>query len=264
MVISISIDAEPDIHANTYKGIYIGIPSLLKILDRYNIKVTFFVTCDCIENYPKIFQKLKKQGHEIALHGYRHKRFDELSLNEKEDQIKKSIKCFRKYLKENPRGFRAPQHSIDNGTLNLLEKYGFNYDSSYTPLNFLQLLFFPKKFKLWFKHFSSSLKIFKIRRNLCEIPPTSFIFPFVSLAIRIFPLWFLRKYIDLLTFLTPNIIFYAHSWDFIELPNSKIARFCPKEKFEKKLRLFLDYSTKRSNYIKMKDLYEKFMGKNEV
>jgi len=252
-----SIDVEPDLHTNNYKSLIDGIPKIVYLLDKYNIKATFFVTCDCIEKYPKIFRQLIKQGHEIALHGYRHERFDYLTLKQKEESIKKSIFCFKKYLNIKPKGFRAPQHSIDNETLSLLEKYNFKYDSSYHPLNLLQLFFFPKKIKLWWKLFFSPLNPYKIRKNLIEIPTSSFIIPFVSLTVRVMPLFLLKFYIKIIKIFYKMPIFYAHSWDFIEIKESKTTKLCSNKKFEKNLEEFLKYSSKKLKYVKIEDLISK-------
>lgn len=252
--ISITFDVEPDIHTEGYKGITSGISEIISILDRQKIKATFFTTCDCIEKYPRIFNDLKKQGHEIAFHGYRHIRFDELSLQEKKEQIEKSVKIFKTILKENPRGFRAPQHSIDNSTLRILNQNSFLYDSSYTPFNFLQLVFFPKKFKLGIKGFFSPRRTYKILKEIYEIPVSSFLIPFVSLPLRIFPwkilkiyLWFLRK-------TNTNLVFYAHSWDFIELPKSKIDRMFNHKKLIKNMKRMIDYLSEKNKFVKMEEL----------
>lgn len=253
-MISITFDIEPDLHTEKYKGITEGIPRAKKILDKYNIKGTFFTSCDCIEKYPKIFQALKKEGHEIALHGYRHERFDELSLEEKGEQFKKAISCFKKYLKMKPKGFRTPQGSIDKNTLDLLEKYNFKYDSSYNPLNFLQLIFFPEKFGLWVKTCFSRLKPYKIRNKLFEIPPSSIILPFVSMIVRIFPRWLQRLYFKILSLFYKKIVFYAHSWDFIELKGSRTDGLFSHERFIKNLDYLLSKLKKSNRFVKMEEL----------
>jgi len=89
------------LHTGKYNGIINGLKKLEEILNRKKIRATFFVTCDCIQKYPKI----------------------------------------------SPKGFRAPQHSIDDETLNLLEKYNFKYDSSYSPWNFFHMILSRKKVK---------------------------------------------------------------------------------------------------------------------
>ena len=230
-----SIDVESDLHTGNYESVTHGIKIIENLLNKYEIKGIFFTTCDCIEKYPEIFRRLAKQGHEIALHGYRHVRFDELSREEKTEQIKKAKTCFKKYLGFEPKSFRAPQHSIDKETLDILEKEGFEYDSSYTPLNLLQLIFFPEKPRLWFEHFFSPRNPYKIKKNLVELPPTSLLLPFVSLPIRVLPLLFLKFFVKILGFTHKNVIFYCHSWDFIEVKGSKIEKLFSHEIFAKKL-----------------------------
>jgi len=253
MVISISFDTEPDLHTGEYKSVKEGIPEIIKILDKYNIKATFFITCDCLQKYPKIFQDLKKQGHELSLHAYEHKRFDELSYNEKEEQIKKSIACFKKYLNISPIGFRAPQFSIDAETLDLLNKYGFNYDSSIASIDLSQL-FFHKKIKPWAKQFFSPRQKYKIRGDLFEIPPSSILIPFTSLSIRLFPKFLVMLHLNFLKLFYKDIIFYAHSWDFITLDKSKVMKLGPRDKFLKRFESFLGSTIKKNKFSLMKEL----------
>jgi len=230
-----TIDVEPDLHTGRYFGVTQGLKRAEEIFSKKGIKPILFITCDCLEKHKKLFQKLNKKGWEISLHGFSHIRFDSLFLQEKEEQIKRAVSCFQKNLKIKPKGFRAPQHSIDNPTLDLLEKYNFQYDSSYTPLNFLQLLFFPTKLKLWIRHFFSPRKPYKIKENLIERAPSSFFLPFTSLTIRVLPMPCLEIYIWLLKKIYKQPIFYCHSWDFIRLKGSKVDRIFPTKVFQRKL-----------------------------
>jgi peptidoglycan/xylan/chitin deacetylase (PgdA/CDA1 family) len=239
-----TLDVEPDLHTEKYLGITEGLKKVENVFDKYKIKPILFVTCDCIEKYPKIFKRLKKKGWEISLHAYRHERFDELSYAEKEKQLKNSIKCFKKYLHIGPKGFRAPQHSIDHDTLDLLDKYKFKYDSSLTPLNLLQVFFFPGKFRLGFRSFLSKINQYKIRDNLIEIPASSLLLPFTSLTVRILPVWKLKLFVKLIKIFYRKPVFYAHSWDFIELKESRIDRLFPHKRFIYKLGKILNHETK--------------------
>jgi len=247
--IALSFDVEPDLHTNQYLSIEKGLIIIKKILDKHNVKGTFFATCDCIEKYPQLFKNLENEGHEIALHGYRHERFDDLTQEEKEEAIKKSILVFEKYLKQKPKGFRAPQHSIDKETIKLLEKYDFKYDSSKTPLNILQLIFFPTKKGCFFSK-PSKYKIGK----LTEIPSTSLLIPFVSLVLRVFPRILQKLYLLSLRFFFKEIIFYAHSWDFIEVKKSKLDRFFPHKKVIKSLYSLIDDLKKQDSFVKIEEL----------
>ena len=230
-----SVDVEKDLHGEGYKGITFGLKKFEIICDKNKIMPVLFVTGDCVLKYPSIFKRLSKKGWEISFHGLTHRRFDDLSLEKKEDEIKKGLELWKKKLGFAPRGFRAPQHSIDEETLDLLEKYGFEYDSSYHPLNLVQLMFFPKKVGLWFKLFFSRLNEYKIIAKLKEKPTSSLLVPFVSLTMRIFPKWMLRFYLWKIKLFYKEPMFYAHSWDFIEMKESRIDRMFPSEKFINKL-----------------------------
>lgn len=244
-MISLTFDVEPDLHSGKFEGVEKGIPIIKEILDKHKIKATFFTACCCIEKYPEMFRKLKQQGHEIALHGYMHERFDDLSFKQKEEIIIKSMVCFKKYLGAAPKGFRAPQHSIDKDTLKLLSKYKFKYDSSNTPLNALQFIFFPKRFMHNLSSFFSNPKKHKLEQ-INELPPTSLLIPFISLILRIFPKMAREAYLFLLSIFYNNIIFYAHCWDFVAIPGSRIDKYFPHTKVIKNLDSMI-FSLKKKN-----------------
>ena len=224
-----TIDVEPDLHGGGNKGIALGLKRFERICDKHNVKPTLFIVGSLLENKDnvKVFNRLNKKGWEISCHGYSHKRFDDMPYEEKEEEIKKCLDIWKKTLKSKPRGFRAPQHSIDKETLDLLEKYGFEYDSSFYPLNLAQLFFFPKRFMSWINYFFSSTRGRKIRKNLKEIPTSSLLIPFVSLTFRVFPLWMIKTFIWKIKLFYKKRVFYAHSWDFIKLEKSRIDRRFP-------------------------------------
>jgi peptidoglycan/xylan/chitin deacetylase (PgdA/CDA1 family) len=101
---------------------------ILLFLDESDIKATFFVLGTFAEEYPEIIKKLKRADHEIGSHFYSHSNLYE--LNEKEIEL--GIKKSRKIL-GNLKGFRAPMYTMDMRTIRILEKNGFEYDSSVFP-----------------------------------------------------------------------------------------------------------------------------------
>jgi peptidoglycan/xylan/chitin deacetylase (PgdA/CDA1 family) len=249
--ITFTIDVEPDIKTSSYKGVKPGLLELKKILDEYHVKPTLFITCDCLERYPNLFKSLKNSGWEIALHGYRHERLDNLSAKEKDRALRLSIKAFNKYLKSPPKGFRAPQHSIDSETLKLLGKYNFDYDSSIIPWNFYHILFFWK-IKVKFSHHFLPMKIHRIG-GMTEIPISSFILPFSSVTLRMLPKNLLKVYFYLVNRLSKPV-FFIHSWDLIELKDSKLYNLCPKKEFMAKIDQLLSFFSKRRKFCNIKDL----------
>ena len=53
---------------NISRGIFgatVGIDRLLKMLDRYNIKATFFTPAHSLESFPKQLAKVRDAGHEM-------------------------------------------------------------------------------------------------------------------------------------------------------------------------------------------------------
>ena len=47
-------------------------PFVLDILDRYNIKATFFMVGDNVRKYPEIFEMVKSRGHRVGNHTFNH------------------------------------------------------------------------------------------------------------------------------------------------------------------------------------------------
>ncbi|HLD97901.1 MAG TPA: polysaccharide deacetylase family protein [Candidatus Nanoarchaeia archaeon] len=257
MEVAITFDVEPDLHSGNFKSIIEGIPKIMGILEKYNVKGTFFTTSDCIEKNPEVFRELIRRGHEIASHGHRHARFDELTFEETELSLINSKKTFKKYLNQQPKGFRAPQLSIDKKTLYLLKKHKFTYDSSFAPLDLMLLFFLPSKFKQWLWHFFSNKKVYEIKKDLYEIPTSAIIIPFVSLVFRVLNPQMIKTYSELVKIFNKQLVIYFHSWDFIDVPESKIDRLWSKEKLIYNLDKFLEYSTKKYEFKKLYEMVKK-------
>jgi peptidoglycan-N-acetylglucosamine deacetylase len=144
---SLSIDVEDWYHPELVREkirpdeasdrIDISIGPLLALLDRYQVKATFFFLGDVAQRHPDLVRKLHEQGHEIACHGMSHRPL--WSLKEKE--FEREIEDFLNLMKGiEPRakiaGFRAPTFSLDEKTqwaLPVLSAYGFRYDASLFP-----------------------------------------------------------------------------------------------------------------------------------
>ncbi len=251
-----TVDVEKDLHTGRFLGITKGLPRLAEILHEKNVKATFFVTGEVLEKHPKIIKPLAKQGHEIAIHGYSHRRFDSLSYAEKESEIEKSVKAYKKIFRRNPAGFRAPQHSIDKETLRLLEKYHFRYDSSVCSKNIMLLRHLLKKQsnkKEIIKNFLGRSKPYKISKNLVEIPRSSPLLALGGFELKIYPQFLTRKIIFLHKLFRIPINFVMHSWDMIDIQKSRTSRKCPAIKFEKILESFIETIKKDYRILKLEE-----------
>jgi peptidoglycan/xylan/chitin deacetylase (PgdA/CDA1 family) len=111
-------------------GVTRGLPRILEILDRHEIKGTFYVPGDTAERHTKAIQAVQDQGHEIGHHGYLHKQSDAIDADEQRAEIEKGLDALRDRLDVTPKGYRSPSWELTPETLALLEEHNFTYDSS--------------------------------------------------------------------------------------------------------------------------------------
>lgn len=55
-------------------------PILLELLDKHNIKATFFCIGEKMDAYPELTQQIASNKHTLANHTYNHRKFDKLDL----------------------------------------------------------------------------------------------------------------------------------------------------------------------------------------
>ena len=89
-------------------GPRVGVDRILKLLDKYQIKSTFFIPGWTADTYPDAVQNIIKADHEITAHGYLHENLSELNEDEERRVFKKMISALRKQTEKKPIGFRAP------------------------------------------------------------------------------------------------------------------------------------------------------------
>jgi peptidoglycan/xylan/chitin deacetylase (PgdA/CDA1 family) len=115
-------------HERISFNVYRHLENILKILSRYGVSATFFITGVMAEKHPKVPQRICRFEHEIASHGYSHKSLSQVSLIEAEQEISKSITVLNKF--QEVRGFRAPFLVRNKATYLACQKLGISYDSS--------------------------------------------------------------------------------------------------------------------------------------
>lgn len=67
-------------------GAVVGVPRILDLLDKYNLKTTFFIPGHTADTYPEACKEIVARGHEVGHHGYVHEDPTDLTL-EVEDSI---------------------------------------------------------------------------------------------------------------------------------------------------------------------------------
>lgn len=101
---------------------------VLEVLNKYEVKATFFCIGDNIEKHPEIFQKVIQNGHSIGNHTFNHLKGWNFST---EEYIENTLKCEKaitsnseiKNLKS--KIFRPPYGKIKPSQSKILQKMGY-------------------------------------------------------------------------------------------------------------------------------------------
>lgn len=178
------------------------VDSALVLLNKYNVKCTFFCVGKIAETHPHVLKKIISYGHEIGCHGYKHIPCDSFTLEEFKEDVKKAKLALESVINKPVIGYRAPGFSLTQKNQNkllVLKNLGFKYDSS--------LLSFRSKPYLLFD-------------NFYEVPPVGINFggktlpTFGGFVFRFMPFFVMRVYFQIYKMLGMRINFYTHTWEF--------------------------------------------------
>ena len=109
----------------------------LEALASAGVRATFFVLGWLAEKEPAMVRAISDGGHEIASHGWDHRRVTDLSPDEFREDIRRSSGVLREISDQEVVGYRAPSFSILPGmewALDTLLEEGIHYDSSMFPV----------------------------------------------------------------------------------------------------------------------------------
>lgn len=110
---------------------------VLDLLDRHDVRATFFVVGEVAAEYPDLVARVADDGHEIASHGHTHTPLSGLTRETFERELARSADAICRAAGVDPDGFRAPNFSLDAETawaLDVLAEAGYRYDSSLFPM----------------------------------------------------------------------------------------------------------------------------------
>ena len=111
-------------------GPLVGVPRILGLLKRHDIRATFFIPGYSAHRYPDVVRAICDAGHEIAHHSYFHE--NTVGMDEKTEaaMIDLGLRALRDVAGVRPDGYRAPMWELNYHTPKLLAERGFRYDSS--------------------------------------------------------------------------------------------------------------------------------------
>jgi peptidoglycan-N-acetylglucosamine deacetylase len=111
-------------------GPLVGVPRILALLDRQEVKATFFIPGYSAHRYPDVVRAVAEAGHEIAHHSYFHENTIGMDAKTEAAMIDLGLRALRDTAGVRPEGYRAPMWEMNFHTPGLLAERGFLYDSS--------------------------------------------------------------------------------------------------------------------------------------
>lgn len=150
IVNALSIDVEDYYHVSAFAGIipredWPCLPGrvegnmrrVLDLLDEADVRATFFVLGCVARKHPAIVRAIASAGHELASHGFGHRRVWEQSPHEFARDVGDAKHLLEDLAGARVKGYRAPSFSIDERTwwaFEILAETGHSYSSSVNPI----------------------------------------------------------------------------------------------------------------------------------
>jgi polysaccharide deacetylase family protein (PEP-CTERM system associated) len=111
---------------------------VLRLLERHQVRATFFVLGWVAERYPGLVREIHRRGHEIGSHSYWHRLIYQQTPEEFRADLRRSRDVIEDAIGEPVTAYRAPSFSITASSLwaiDILAEEGFKIDSSIFPVH---------------------------------------------------------------------------------------------------------------------------------
>ena len=115
-----------------------GVGLILDLMDKHDLKGTFFCLGWIAEKHPHIIKRIDAAGHHIGTHSYYHQLAYEQTEDEYRKDLSDSIKILSDLTGKTIDAYRAPGFSIKESNLwafDVMAEEGIKYDSSVFPAN---------------------------------------------------------------------------------------------------------------------------------
>lgn len=222
----------PEYKAHCRERLDVSTRWILERLARDGVRATFFVVGRIAEHNPDLIREIHRAGHEVASHGWDHRRVHHFTPETFRADLRRSKDALEGLTGEAVAGYRAPTFSIMRQTawaLDVLAEEGFRYDSSVYPVRH-DRYGVPGAPRTPFRAGGR-------RRDILELPPATlrlmgFLVPMGGGGtFRLFPLVCMKKAITQVCQAggLPTAMLYFHPWEFDveqdQLPLRSLSRF---------------------------------------
>lgn len=176
-----------------------GLCKILEMIDTLSISCTFFITASFAIRFPDLIREMA-QKHEIASHGYAHKKIHK-------SDIPTSKKVIEEIIGRPVKGFRSPR--LQKFPSHIFSSCGYVYDSSENPI------YLPGRYN----NFFTKRTLYK-KDGIWNLPASAtpvIRLPLFWLSFKNFPFVY-TKYISRWTLLHDTYLnIYFHPWEFCDL-----------------------------------------------
>ncbi len=191
--------------------------TILDLLDSFDFrpKATFFILGWIAKRVTDLVRQIHNRGHEVASHGISHYLCTHQSLGELSEDLSASKKLLEDLTGEGVYGYRAPSFAVNDKILELIQRAGYLYDSSYNSF-----AMHGRYGRLDLSQAEKQGAAFELFPDFFELPVSN-----LSLGTRIFPLGG-GGYFRLIPFQLfkqgmksvlnkdDAFVFYSHPWEF--------------------------------------------------
>lgn len=136
MSIRITVDVENLSGSTTDTSFISPLAPLLRLLEKYDVKATFFVVGSLAPVWKEQLMCLSKEGHEVGLHGHTHEYLDILGPTRFKRDLIEGKDILENVIGKEVIGFRAPYFSLTKNSVwahEILFENRFKYSSSVLP-----------------------------------------------------------------------------------------------------------------------------------
>lgn len=119
----------PDLPTNAFfdYGVHEGIPRILDLMDKHQVKLSSFMIGNAVRKAPDIAREIVKRGHEAAAHGRIWENSYQLPEAEERRFIADSVAAIKEATGQTPVGWNAYWMRNSPRTLDILQSLGFRY-----------------------------------------------------------------------------------------------------------------------------------------
>ena len=191
-------------------------PRILDHLAGRGVRATFFVLGWLAEREPALVKAIAAGGHEVASHGWSHRRVTHLDPDAFRDEVRRSRALLEDQAGQPVIGFRAPSFSILPGlewAFDVLLEEGYGYDSSVFPVRVHPSYGYPDAQR-------DPHVLDRPAGRLAEVPPVTLQVGKLTLPaaggayLRFFPVALLRAALSSAARRGAPGTLYVHPWEF--------------------------------------------------